>query len=92
MLRLSRSGQAATSSAAAMVPTVAHRARPLHRRAKTIAAADTRRSPVYARVDGILANGRFLLMELELIEPYLYLPESPEATTKLASAVATRLS
>lgn len=59
--------------------------------AATLAAADTRRSPVYARVDGILANGRFLLMELELIEPYLFLPQSPEATAKLASAVATRL-
>jgi glutathione synthase/RimK-type ligase-like ATP-grasp enzyme len=60
--------------------------------AAALAAADTRRSPVYARVDGIVANGRFLLMELELIEPYLFLPQSPEATTKLATAVADRLS
>ncbi|MGW6282952.1 ATP-grasp domain-containing protein [Kribbella sp. NPDC055071] len=47
--------------------------------------------PLYARVDGVVVNGRFLLMELELIEPYLFLPQSPEATTKLAAAVAARL-
>ncbi|TCC62940.1 hypothetical protein E0H73_10620 [Kribbella pittospori] len=49
------------------------------------------RTPVYARIDGVVVNGRFLLMELELIEPYLYLPQSPEATHKLATTVATRL-
>lgn len=47
--------------------------------------------PLYARVDGMNVNGRFLLMELELIEPYLFLPESPEATDKLAAAVAKRV-
>jgi glutathione synthase/RimK-type ligase-like ATP-grasp enzyme len=47
--------------------------------------------PVYARVDGVVVNGRFLLMELELIEPYLFLPEFPEATDKLAAAVARRV-
>jgi glutathione synthase/RimK-type ligase-like ATP-grasp enzyme len=47
--------------------------------------------PLYARVDGVIVNGRFLLMELELIEPYLFLPESPEATQKLATAVAKRV-
>jgi glutathione synthase/RimK-type ligase-like ATP-grasp enzyme len=47
--------------------------------------------PVYARVDGVVVNGRFLLMELELIEPYLFLPENPAATEKLAAAVANRL-
>ncbi|GAB2648930.1 ATP-grasp domain-containing protein [Kribbella swartbergensis] len=46
---------------------------------------------LYARVDGVVVNGRFLLMELELIEPYLFLPEFPEATEKLAAAVAKRL-
>jgi hypothetical protein len=39
----------------------------------------------------VVVNGRFLLMELELIEPYLFLPQSPGATEKLAAAVATRL-
>jgi glutathione synthase/RimK-type ligase-like ATP-grasp enzyme len=47
-------------------------------------------TPVYARVDGVVVNGRFLLMELELIEPYLFLPDFPEATQKLAVAVARR--
>ena len=47
--------------------------------------------PLYARVDGLVVNGRFLLMELELIEPYLYLPQSPEATQKLAATVAARI-
>jgi glutathione synthase/RimK-type ligase-like ATP-grasp enzyme len=47
--------------------------------------------PLYARVDGVVVNGRFLLMELELIEPYLFLPEFPEATEKLAAAVARRV-
>ena len=47
--------------------------------------------PLYARVDGVVVNGRFLLMELELIEPYLFLPEFPEATDKLAAAVARRV-
>ncbi|RYE53957.1 MAG: hypothetical protein EOP48_13305 [Sphingobacteriales bacterium] len=28
---------------------------------------------LYARVDGVIVNGRFLLMELELIEPFLFL-------------------
>ncbi len=45
--------------------------------AEALAAANTRRAPVYARVDGIVGNGRYLLMELELIEPYLFLPEVP---------------
>lgn len=30
-------------------------------------------SLLYARVDGVLVNGKFTLMELELIEPYLFL-------------------
>lgn len=59
---------------------------------EALAAANTRRPPVYARVDGIVAAGRYLLMELELIEPYLFLPEAPEANTRFAKAVANRLS
>lgn len=48
-------------------------------------------TPVYARVDGVVVNGRFLLMEIELIEPYLFFPQSPAAVGKLAAAVARRL-
>ncbi|MGW6196813.1 ATP-grasp domain-containing protein [Kribbella sp. NPDC055110] len=47
--------------------------------------------PTYARVDGVVVNDRFLLMEIELIEPYLFLPQSPEAASKLAEAVASRI-
>jgi glutathione synthase/RimK-type ligase-like ATP-grasp enzyme len=56
-----------------------------------LTAANSRRSPVYARVDGILSNGRYLLMELELIEPYLFLPLAADANTRFATAVANRL-
>jgi len=56
---------------------------------RALSAAGSR--PAYARVDGVVVNGRFLLMELELIEPYLYLPQSPEATEKLAATVAARV-
>ncbi|MEH3114778.1 ATP-grasp domain-containing protein [Pedobacter terrae] len=34
---------------------------------------------LYARVDGTFVNGEFLLMELELIEPFLFLNTSPES-------------
>ncbi len=34
---------------------------------------------LYQRVDGVWRNGRFLLMEVELIEPDLYLGHDPEA-------------
>jgi glutathione synthase/RimK-type ligase-like ATP-grasp enzyme len=56
-----------------------------------LAALDTRMPPVYARVDGIVTGGRFLLTELGLIEPNLNLSTSPGATTRLATAVAARL-
>lgn len=56
-----------------------------------LAALEPRHTPVYARVDGVVIAGRFLLMELELIEPYLFLPLSPTATPHLAATVATQL-
>ncbi len=49
-------------------------------------------APLYGRVDMLRGpGGRLLLMELELIEPYLYPLEGPELGTKMASAVARRL-
>jgi glutathione synthase/RimK-type ligase-like ATP-grasp enzyme len=57
--------------------------------AGALEALDTRMPPVYARVDGIVTGGRFLLTELGLIEPNL--STSPAATTRLAAAVAARL-
>ncbi|MEU0090958.1 hypothetical protein [Kribbella sp. NPDC006257] len=55
-----------------------------------LSALDSRTPPVYARVDGVVAAGRFLLMELELIEPYLFLPHHAPAATRFAEAVANR--
>jgi hypothetical protein len=45
----------------------------------------------YARVDGYLDHGRLVLMELELIEPQLYLDLEPEAASRFARAVAAAL-
>lgn len=44
----------------------------------------------YARVDGIVRDGGFVLMELELIEPVLYLARHPEAPARLAGAILRR--
>ena len=44
-------------------------------------------TPVHARVDLVLGNtGKPLLMELELIEPSLYLRKSPQAPERFAAA------
>lgn len=45
----------------------------------------------YARVDGVVVNGRFLLMELELIEPFLFLADRPDAAERYARVIAARL-
>ena len=47
--------------------------------------------PLYARVDGIARDGAFLLMELELIEPNLFLGESVGAADRFARAIVDRL-
>lgn len=48
--------------------------------------------PVYGRVDGIVRPDGFLLMELELIDPYLYLEFAPpHATETLATLLAELL-
>lgn len=43
---------------------------------------------LYARVDGIDRDGQLLLMELELIEPHLFLGFNPGAPARFASALA----
>jgi hypothetical protein len=43
---------------------------------------------LYARVDGVLVEGRLCLMELELIEPGLFLPTDPSAAARFARAIA----
>lgn len=42
---------------------------------------------LYARVDGILKDGNFLLMELELIEPDLYFDYAPDAKRRYIEAI-----
>ena len=46
---------------------------------------------LYARVDGCVDAGRFHLMELELIEPYLFLARAPGSAALLASALVRRM-
>ena len=45
---------------------------------------------LYARVDGVEREGRFLVMELEVIEPELFLVWSEEAARRFADAILTR--
>jgi len=47
---------------------------------------------LYARVDGVRRGGELLVVELELIEPALYLSHEPGAARKFAAAIKARLS
>ena len=47
--------------------------------------------PLYARVDGCVVDGELLLMELEVLEPELFLRCAPEAPWRLARALLARL-
>lgn len=42
---------------------------------------------LYARVDGVALEGRFVVVEIELIEPYLFLDEDPPAADRFAAAL-----
>jgi glutathione synthase/RimK-type ligase-like ATP-grasp enzyme len=46
---------------------------------------------LYARVDGVMVEGVFRLMELELVEPDLYLRCAPGAEERFADALLTAL-
>ncbi len=46
---------------------------------------------IYARVDGLDLGGTFTLMELEMIEPVLFLADAPEAPSRLADALLRRV-
>ncbi|WP_157986667.1 ATP-grasp domain-containing protein [Chitinophaga alhagiae] len=46
---------------------------------------------LYARVDGIIRNNEFYLMELELIEPYLFLSTTPDGFDNYYKALASKL-
>jgi hypothetical protein len=45
----------------------------------------------YARVDGVEVDGELMLMELELIEPYLFLSEHPQAAQRFAEAIVRQM-
>jgi len=42
-------------------------------------------------VDGVVKDGRFLLMELEVFEPLMFLSHDPEAPGRFARAIRGRL-
>jgi len=48
-------------------------------------------TPLYARVDGLVRPDGFMLMELELIDPYLYLEFAPGSADVMAGALLQRL-
>ncbi|MGH7344241.1 MAG: ATP-grasp domain-containing protein, partial [Candidatus Rokuibacteriota bacterium] len=47
--------------------------------------------PLYARIDGVRRDGRFVLMEVEVNEPGLGLDLAPGAGDRFADALAARL-
>jgi glutathione synthase/RimK-type ligase-like ATP-grasp enzyme len=73
-------------AAAALVPDA-----PLIASAGSALAAVPGAPPLYARIDGVVRAGTFLLMEIELIEPQLYFANHPEAARRFADALADAL-
>jgi len=55
--------------------------------AATQVVAAVESTPLYARVDGVESGGQFLLMELELIEPALFLKPAEGAAERFADAI-----
>ncbi len=43
--------------------------------------------PTYARVDGVTVDGQFMLMELEIFEPLMFLSHHPLAAERFARAI-----
>ncbi len=46
---------------------------------------------LYARVDGCIVNGRFVLMELEMLEPDLFFNLAPEAAVRFADSLESKV-
>ncbi|MBB6242971.1 hypothetical protein [Rhodanobacter sp. MP1X3] len=61
------------------------------KRALAAAVATGHADIAYARVDGVISRGNFLLMELEMIEPFLHLEACPDAAERFASNLWKRL-
>ncbi len=59
--------------------------------ALAVVAAIGHRDHGYVRVDGVVRAGRFLVMELEMIEPSLFLDGQPQAAELFARQLAQRL-
>ena len=60
--------------------------------AQEIIASLPHEKPLYARVDMVRGEaGMLLVMEVELIEPYLYPEQGPQIGTLIAEAIARRL-
>lgn len=67
----------------------AHRADPPpHVLASATRAVQAVDPTIYARVDGIVDGSQFRLLELELIEPMLFLADHPQAPARFAGAIA----
>ena len=62
----------------------------LDRARQTLAAAPG--TWLYARVDGCESEGGFRLMELEMLEPWLFFDQDPKAPGRFAAALAEALS
>jgi len=45
----------------------------------------------YARIDGVLSSGRFLIMEVEMIEPALYFEGNVAASRRFAEVIAQQV-
>ena len=60
-------------------------------RALRAAEAAVGASAAYARVDGVRVDGQFLLMEIELIEPSLFLDGDAAAAARFADVLAAHL-
>lgn len=63
----------------------------LIRQARAALAALDGPPPLYARVDGIMRSGAFVLMELEVNEPGLFLTVTSEGAERFAQATVERL-
>ena len=46
---------------------------------------------LYARVDGCIVDGRFVLMELEMLEPDLFFNLAPEAAPRFANSLEAKV-
>lgn len=47
--------------------------------------------PLYARVDGVMIDGRFVVLELELVDPSLFFVFEPDAARRFAEATLERI-